>query len=137
VKPVTVSPKDCVLEAGAPTAIAAIVTIAGPPIGVASAAVTVNMTVTGDDDVGLTVLDGENMQAVPDGSPAEQLKVTVPEKLPAAVTWNVLVPEVPPCATLNEFGLDAVTLKSTTCKVTVAFFVIVYWSVPTACALKV
>ena len=133
---VTVNPNVCVLAAGAPVAIAEIVTVVGPPSGVPAAAVTVNVTVTGVDDVGLTELDGENTQAAPAGSPAEQLSVTAPEKLPAAVAWNVLVPDVPPCPTLNGFGLGAVKLKSTTCSVTVASCVIVYGSVPTACAMK-
>ena len=121
---------------GAPAAIAESVTVVGPPTGVPAAAVTVNVTVTGDEDVGLTELDGENTQAAPVGSPAEQLSVTVPAKLPDAVTWNVLAPDVPPCPTLNEFGLGAVKLKSTTCSVTDASCVIAFPSVPTACALK-
>jgi len=124
------------LAAGAPAVIAEIVTVTGPPAGVPAAAVTVNLTVTGDEDVGLTELDGENTQAAPVGRPAEQLSVTVPAKLPAAVTWNVLVPDVPPCPTVSEFGLGAVKLKSTTCSVTAASLVIVFGSVPTACALK-
>jgi hypothetical protein len=135
---VTVSPNVRVLAAGAPAAIAEIVTIVGPPNGVPDAAVTLNVTVTGDEAVGLTELEGENTQAAPVGSPAEQLSVIVPEKLPNAVTWKVLVPDVPPCPTLNEFGLGAVKLKSTTCSVTVASRVIVYGGVPgpTACAMK-
>jgi len=124
------------LAAGAPVAIAEIVTVFGPPAGVPAAAVTVNVTVTGAEDVGLTELDGEKTQAAPAGSPAEQLSATGPAKLPAAVTWNVLAPDVPPGATLNEFGLGAVKLKSTTCSVTVASRVIVFASVPAACALK-
>jgi hypothetical protein len=94
------------------------------------------VTVTGDADVGLTELDGENTQAAPAGNLAVQLSVTVPAKLPAAVTWNVLAADVPPCATVSEFGLGAVKLKSTTCTVTVASRVIAFPSVPTACALK-
>jgi hypothetical protein len=133
---VTVSPNVCVLAEGAPVAIAEIVTVLGPPNGVPADAVTVNVTVTGAEDVGLTELDGENTQVAPVGSPAEQLSATVPAKLPAAVTWNVLAADVPPCATLNEFGLGAVRLKSTTCSVTVASRVIESRSVPTACALK-
>ena len=117
-RPVTVSPNVCVLAAGAPAAIAEMVTVVGPPTGVPAAAVTVKVTVTGVEDVGLTELDGENTQAAPAGSPAEQLSVTVPAKLPDAVTWNVLAPDVPPCVTLNEFGLGAVKLNSTTCSVT-------------------
>jgi hypothetical protein len=74
------------LAEGAPAAIAEIVTVVGPPTGVPTPAVTVNVTVTGEEDVGLTELDGENTQAAPAGSPAEQLNVTVPEKLPDAVT---------------------------------------------------
>jgi len=124
------------LAEGAPAASAEIVTVAGPPNGVPAAAVTVNVTVTGEEEVGLTELDGENTQAAPVGSPAGQLSATVSAKLPAAVTWNVLAADVPPCSTLNEFGLGAVKLKSTTCSETVASCVIVYGSVPTACALK-
>ena len=134
--PVTVSPKVCVLAEGAPAVIAEIVTTVGPPAGVPAPAVTVKVTVTGVEDVGFTELDGENTQTAPAGNPAEQLSVTVPAKLPAAVTWNVLVPDVPPCATLNEFGLGAVKLKSTTCSVTGASCIIAFPSVPTACALK-
>jgi hypothetical protein len=48
------------LAEGAPVAIAEIVTVVGPPTGVPAAAVTVNVTVTGVEDVGLTELDGEN-----------------------------------------------------------------------------
>jgi hypothetical protein len=124
------------LAAGAPAAIAEIVTVVGPPAGVPVAAVTVNVIVTGAEDVGLTELAGENTQAAPVGSPAEQFSVTVPAKLPDAVTWNVLASDVPPCATLSEFGLGAVKLKSTTCSVTGASRVIAFPSVPTACALK-
>ena len=120
VSAVTVSPNVCVLAAGAPVVMAETVTMNGPPTGVPAAAVTVNVSVTGVEDVGLTELDGENTQAAPVGNPAEQLSVTVPEKLPAAVTWNVLAPDVPPCPTVSEFGLGAVRLKSTTCSVTVA-----------------
>jgi len=134
--PVTVSLNVCIFAEGAPAVIAAMVTVVGPPTGVPAAAVTVNVTVTGVEEVGLTALDGENTQAAPAGSPAEQFSVTVPAKLPAAVTWNVLAPDVPPCATLNEFGLGAVKLKSTTCSVIGASCVIVFPSVPTACELK-
>jgi len=133
---VTVSPNVCALAAGAPAAIAATVTVVGPPVGVPAVAVTVNVTVTGADDVGLTELEGRNTQAAPVGSPVGQLSNTVSAKLPAAVTWNVLVPDVPLCSTLNEFGVGAVKLKSTKCSVTVASCVIVWGSVPTACALK-
>jgi len=83
---VTVKLKVCVLAEGAPAVIAESVTSTGPPTGVPAPVVTVNVTVTGDEDVGLTELDGENTQAAPDGSPAGQLSATVPEKLPAAVT---------------------------------------------------
>jgi len=134
--PVTVSLNVCVLAEGAPAVIAEMVTVVGPPTGVPAPAVTVNVIVTGAEDVGLTELDGENTQAAPAGSPAEQLSVTVPAKLPAAVTWNVLAPDVPLCATLNEFGLGAVKLKSTTCSVTGTSCVTAFPSVPTACALK-
>ena len=126
----------CVLAEGAPATVAATVTIFGPPSGVPLPAVTVNVTVTGDEDVGFTELDGVNTQAAPAGSPAGQLSVTVPAKLPDAVTWNVLAPDVPPCPTLNELGLGTVKLKSTTCSVTVVLTVIAFGSVPTACALK-
>jgi hypothetical protein len=124
------------LAAGAPVAVAASVTISGPPSGVPAPAVTVNVTVTAEETVGLTELDGENTQAAPAGSLTGQLSVTVPAKLPEAVTWNVLAADVPPCATLSEFGLGVVKLKSTTCSVTVASRVIASVSVPTACALK-
>jgi hypothetical protein len=73
------------LAAGAPAVIAEIVTVAGPPTAVPVAAVTVKVTVTGDEDVGLNVLDGENTQFAPAGCP-EQLSATVPAKLPEAVT---------------------------------------------------
>ena len=126
----------CVLAAGAPVVMAEIVTVAGPPSGVAAIAVTVNVTVTGAEDVGFTELDGENTQAAPEGSPAGQESVTVAAKLPAAVTWNVLAGEVPPCPTLTEFGLGTVKLKSTTCSVTGASCVMALPSVPTAWALK-
>jgi hypothetical protein len=84
--PVTVRLNDCVLAAGAPVVIAEIVTVVGPPTGVAALAVTVSVTVTGVEDVGLTKLDGENTHAAPTGSPDGQVRVTVPAKLPAAVT---------------------------------------------------
>jgi hypothetical protein len=98
------------LVEGAPAVAAAIVIVTGPPTGVPEAAVTAKLTVTGDDDVGLTELEGEKRHAAPDGSPDEQLRVTVPAKLPAAVTWKVVVPEVPPWPTVNEFGLGEVKL---------------------------
>jgi hypothetical protein len=112
--PVTVNLNVCVLAEGAPVVTAEIVTVVGPPTGAPADAVTVNVTVTEVEDVGITELDGENTQATPAGSPAEQLRVTAPAKLPAAVTWNVLAPDVPPWATLNEFGLGTAKLKSTT-----------------------
>jgi hypothetical protein len=84
--PVTVNAKVCVLAAGAPAVVAEMVTVAGPPVGVPFPAVTVNVIVTGADEVGLTELEGKNTQAAPEGSPAEQVSATVPEKLPAAVT---------------------------------------------------
>jgi hypothetical protein len=84
--PVTVSPNVCVFAVGAPAAIAETVTVLGPPNGVPVAAVTVNVTVTGDEAVGLTEFDGENKQAAPVGNPAGQLSVTAPEKFPKAVT---------------------------------------------------
>ena len=76
------SRKVCVLAAGAPAAIAESVTISGPPWGVEAAAVTVNVTVTGDAAVGDTAADGENTQAAPGGNPAGQARVTVPAKFP-------------------------------------------------------
>jgi len=134
--PVTVRANVCILAAGAPAAIAEMVTVVGPPTGVPADTVTVIVTVTDDEEVGFTELDGENPQAAPAGSPAEQPSVTVSAKLPAAVTWNVLAPDAPPCATVTAFGLGAVKLKSTTCSVTGASWVIALPSVPTACALK-
>jgi hypothetical protein len=124
------------LAAGAPVAIAEIVTVVGPPSGVPAAAVTVNATGAGVEEVGFTELDGENTQAAPAGSPTGQLSVTVPAKLPEAVTWNALAADVSPCPTVSEFGLGAVKLKSTTCSVTVVSCVMLYGSVPTAWALK-
>jgi hypothetical protein len=84
--PVTVSAKVWLLAAGAPAVIAETVTVVGPPTGVAAAAVTVNVTVTGEEAVGLTELDGENTQAAPVGSPTGQLSAIVPEKFPSAAT---------------------------------------------------
>jgi hypothetical protein len=92
--------------------------------------------VTGLAEVGLTELDGEKAHAVPLGSPEEQLSATVPAKLPEAVTSKVVADEVPPWPTVNELGLGAVRLKSTTCSVIDASRVIICPSVPTACALK-
>jgi hypothetical protein len=83
---VTVSSRVCVFAAGAPAVIAATVRMIGPPNGVDTPAVTVNVTVTGAEELGLTEPDGEKTQVAPLGSPAGQLRVTVPEKLPAAVT---------------------------------------------------
>jgi hypothetical protein len=134
--PVTVRVNVCVLAAGAPVVIAETVTVVGPPTAVPIAAVTVIVTVTGVEVVGLTELDGENTQAAPAGSRAEQLSATVPAKLPNAVTWNVLAADAPPCPTPREFGLGAVKLKSTTCSVNAASRVIAFSSVPTACAPK-
>jgi hypothetical protein len=122
----------CVFAEGAPAVIAESVTSTGPPTGVPAAAVTVKLTVTGEEDVGLTELDGENAQVAPAGNPVEQLSVTNPAKLPKAVTWKVLASDVSPCPTATEFGLGAVKLKSTTCSITVASRVIESGSVPTA-----
>lgn len=119
VGPLTVKLNVCDLAEGAPAAVAEIDTTTGPPCGVPAAAVTVSETVTGDEDVGLTELDGEKTHAAPDGSPVGQPSVTGPEKLPAAVTWKVLVPDVPPGATVSEFGFGVVRLKSTIWSVTV------------------
>jgi len=110
----TVSRKVCVFGAGAPAAVAESVTMSGPPCGVEVAAVTVNVTVTGDDEVGDTVLDGEKTHAAPAGNPVGQARVTVPAKLPKAVTWNVDGDDVWPSPTVSELGLGAVRLKSTT-----------------------
>jgi hypothetical protein len=82
----TVSKNVCVLGAGAPATVAARVTINGPPTGVPDAAVTVNVTVTGDEEVGLTEFDGEKTHVAPVGNPMGQLKTTVPAKIPDAVT---------------------------------------------------
>jgi len=83
--PDTVRLNACVFAAGAPKAVAAIVTDVAPD-GVAAPAVTVNVIVTGDDAVGLTTFDGEKLHAAPAGNPEEQLSVAVSVKLPAAVT---------------------------------------------------
>ena len=72
----------CAIEASG----AEIVTVAGPPTGVPAPAVTVNCTVTGVEAVGLTGPAGENTQAAPAGRPEGKLSVTVPAKLPSAVT---------------------------------------------------
>ena len=108
------SRKVCILGAGAPAAVAESVTMTGPPGGVEAAAVTVNVTVTGEAELGETVLDGEKTQAAPAGKPVEQARVTVPAKLPKAVTWKVDGGEVWLSPTVSEFGLGAVKLKSTT-----------------------
>jgi hypothetical protein len=83
---VTVRLKICVLATGAPDAFDARVTNTGPPTGVLTAALTVSVTVTGDDTVGFTEFEGEKKQVAPEGSPDGQLRVTAPEKLPEAVT---------------------------------------------------
>ena len=83
---VTVSRNVCVLGAGAPAAVAESVTMSGPPCGVEAAAVTINVTVTGEAAVGETVPEGENTQAAPVGNPVGQARVTMPAKLPEAVT---------------------------------------------------
>src|ERR1019366_700809 len=75
-------PNVCLLAAGAPVAIAEIVTVVGPPSGVPAAAVTVNVTVTGVDDVGLTELDGENTPAAPPSSSASPPPKNFPPPLP-------------------------------------------------------
>jgi hypothetical protein len=134
---VTVSVNVRVIGAGAPATVAASVTVIGPPTGVPAPVVTVSVTVTGFAAVGLTALEGENTQAAPAGRPLEQLRVTVPVNEPAAVTWNVLAFDVPPCATLSAPGFGAEILKSTTCSVSAASCVISCGSVPTACALNV
>ena len=74
----TVSANVCVLADGAPVVIAASDTVTGPPSGVPVAAVTVNVTVTGCEAVGLTEFDGENTQVAPVGRPVGQLSVTNP-----------------------------------------------------------
>jgi hypothetical protein len=61
------------------------VIVVGPPSAVPEVAVTVNVTVTGFVEVGLTAPEGKNWQAVPLGKP-EQLKVTGSAKIPEAVT---------------------------------------------------
>jgi hypothetical protein len=82
---VTFKPNVWVFAAGAPLAMAASVTVVGPPSAVPEVAVTVKVTVTGFAAVGLTEPDGENWHAVPLGRP-EQLKVTDCVNIPDAVT---------------------------------------------------
>ncbi len=55
------------------------------PLGVLPAAVTVRVTVTGFDDVGLAGF-GEKLQVAPLGRPLEQLNVTACANEPEAVT---------------------------------------------------
>ena len=83
---VTDNANVCVFAAGAPVTFAASVTVVGPPTGEFAAALTVIVTVTGFDDVGIAALDGENWQVVPDGNPVGQLKFTISENEPAAET---------------------------------------------------
>ena len=128
---VTCNANVCVLAAGAPVVVAESVTVE-LPTGVANAAVTVNVTVTGVEDVGFTVADGENTHAAPAGSPLGHVSATEPANDPDADTVNVLWFEVAPCTTFNVFGLGAVTAKSTTCSVTAASCVNVFASVPIA-----
>jgi hypothetical protein len=132
---VTCSENVCVLAAGAPEVVAESVTVE-LPTGVLTAAVTVNVTVTGVLEVGFTVAEGEKAHAAPVGRPLGQLSVTEPEKEPDADTTNVLWFEVPPCTTFNVFGFGAVSAKSTTCSVAAASWVVVPASVPTPWALK-
>jgi len=82
--------------------------------------VTVKVTVTGLAAVGLTEFDGKNAQAAPAGRPLGQLRTTVDENEPAAVTWNVLTFEAPPCGALRLPGLGAEILKSTMWRVRAA-----------------
>jgi hypothetical protein len=121
---VTVKLNVCVLAEGAPAVVAARVTDTGPPTGVPAAAVTVRVTVTGVEEVGFTELAGENRQLAPVGIPVEQLSATAPANEPEAVTWNALVPDVPPCDTVKEFGDGVVRLKSTIWSVTDASCVV-------------
>src|SRR5579862_577474 len=132
---VTCSAKVCVLAAGAPEVFAESVTVVFPT-GVVPVAVTVKVTVTGVDEVGLTVAEGEKAHAAPVGSPVGQLSATEPANEPEAETTNVLEFEVEPCTTLRVFGLGAVSAKSTTWSVIAASCVVVPASVPTAWALK-
>ena len=86
---VTCSAKVCVLAAGAPVVFAESVTVVFPT-GVVPVAVTVKVTVTGVDEVGLTDADGEKAHAAPVGRPLGQLSATEPAKEPEAETTNVL-----------------------------------------------
>jgi len=124
-----------VFAAGAPAVVAERVTVELPK-AVLEEAVTVNVTVTGVDKVGLTVAEGENTHAVPVGSPVGQVRVTEPANEPRADTTKVLWLEVPPGITVSVLGLGEVSAKSTTCRTTGASWVVVFESVPTAWALK-
>ena len=80
---ITFSVKVCAFAGGAPLLVADMVTV-DVEIADDAGMFSVNSIVTGDADVGLTVLDGMKAQVAPEGNP-EQAKLTVPLKEPSAV----------------------------------------------------
>ena len=117
------------MGAGAPLVLAAIV-IVELPGGVLVDVAIVSETVTGDEEVGFTVLDGEKLQVAPDGNPLLQISITAPLNDPEAVTWNVIGCEVFGRFTVTLPGDGAPRPKSTTCRVTGASCVTVFESEP-------
>ena len=63
----------------------ATIAIVDVPVRIAGVEVMVSVMGTGVAGVGLTVVDGEKLQVAPEGRPVQD-NVTVPLKLPAAVT---------------------------------------------------
>jgi len=84
---VTTKVNVLVLDAGAPAALAAIVT-GNVPVGVAGVVLMVSEMVIGLDEVGFTELAGWKLQLAPPGRP-EQERLTVPLNAPRAFTWKL------------------------------------------------
>ena len=109
---VTVSDSGCVLGAGAPEALAEMVTV-DVPGGVLRLVPMVSVTVTGLPAVGVTEAEGEKLQLAPEGRPP-QVSETDPLKAPKAVTENVMFCEVLGRFMVTDPGDGAPRPKSTT-----------------------
>ena len=130
---VTVIGKFCVLDAGAPAAVAAMVTFAAPS-GVPRAVLTVTFTVAGEDAVteGLLL---SNAQLTP-GVALLHVRLTVPANAPTPLICTFTGCELFPCATCTLAGDGDPIAKSTTCSKAAVSCVTAFASLPTPCTLK-
>lgn len=99
------------------------------PVGVAVVLLTVTVTLIGLPVVGLTLADGEKLQAMPVAG-VLQLNSTVAEKDPNAPTCTVNCEPVPGNSVIDA-GAGVPNVKSTTLTVVATWWVVVLLSLPT------